>query len=168
MPRQVEHVLTDPGFYRVGIPGLQGLDDVGVGVPNCGNRAMNSLISGSPADPEVLGQGALVQPAVFIAAVIDRHVSDGLPRDVIGPRGQRGPGGHGPGVASVTAVPVPGPRQERAKKPAVIRGELPSAPHPPSGCRFRTRCPRAADRSAAEEPLPVVSGTVTWRPATSR
>jgi peptide/nickel transport system ATP-binding protein len=53
---------------------------------------------------------------------------------------------------------VPDPKQERAKQQAVIRGELPSALHPPSGCRFRTRCPMATDRCAAEEPLPRLFG----------
>jgi peptide/nickel transport system ATP-binding protein len=56
------------------------------------------------------------------------------------------------------AVPVPDPKQERAKQQAVIRGELPSALHPPSGCRFRTRCPMATDRCASEEPVPRLFG----------
>jgi oligopeptide/dipeptide ABC transporter ATP-binding protein len=54
----------------------------------------------------------------------------------------------------LAAVPVPDPRQERAKQRAVIAGELPSALHPPSGCRFRTRCPKAQDLCAAQEPPP--------------
>lgn len=52
----------------------------------------------------------------------------------------------------LAAVPVPDPVQERAKPRAVIRGELPSAINPPSGCRFRTRCPLAQDVCAEEEP----------------
>ena len=50
------------------------------------------------------------------------------------------------------AIPVPNPAVERAKRSAGITGEMPSAIHPPSGCRFRTRCPLATDRCAAEAP----------------
>jgi peptide/nickel transport system ATP-binding protein len=52
----------------------------------------------------------------------------------------------------IDTVPVADPTLERAKEHQGVRGELPSAVAPPSGCRFRTRCPRAQDRCAAEEP----------------
>lgn len=52
----------------------------------------------------------------------------------------------------IKTIPVPDPVIERAKPAAAIAGELPSAVHPPSGCRFRTRCPRAQQRCAGEEP----------------
>jgi peptide/nickel transport system ATP-binding protein len=52
----------------------------------------------------------------------------------------------------IDAIPVPDPALERAKGGPSIRGELPSAVTPPSGCRFRTRCPLAADLCAEEEP----------------
>jgi len=42
-------------------------------------------------------------------------------------------------------------RQTRTIRGA-IQGEPPSPVHPPSGCRFRTRCPRAEQRCADEEP----------------
>ncbi len=52
----------------------------------------------------------------------------------------------------VATIPIPDPTTERAKSGAAIKGELPSPVNPPSGCRFRTRCPYAQDRCAAEEP----------------
>jgi peptide/nickel transport system ATP-binding protein len=53
----------------------------------------------------------------------------------------------------IATIPVPKPSAEQAKKGAAIRGELPSPVNPPSGCRFRTRCPFAQELCAAEEPL---------------
>ncbi len=49
------------------------------------------------------------------------------------------------------AVPQPDPSL-RGKEIRLLRGDPPSAANPPSGCRFRTRCPYAAERCAAEEP----------------
>lgn len=50
------------------------------------------------------------------------------------------------------AIPVPNPSSERLKRGATVAGELPSAIDPPSGCRFRTRCERAEEICALEEP----------------
>jgi peptide/nickel transport system ATP-binding protein len=52
----------------------------------------------------------------------------------------------------IDTVPVADPALERAKEHQGVRGELPSAVAPPSGCRFRTRCPFAQQLCALEEP----------------
>jgi oligopeptide/dipeptide ABC transporter ATP-binding protein len=52
----------------------------------------------------------------------------------------------------IDTIPVPDPTESRAKARNIIRGELPSAIFPPSGCRFRTRCPYAEKICAEEEP----------------
>jgi peptide/nickel transport system ATP-binding protein len=50
------------------------------------------------------------------------------------------------------SAPVADPETEQAKVKSGVSGELPSAIHPPSGCRFRTRCPLAQEICAEVEP----------------
>jgi oligopeptide/dipeptide ABC transporter ATP-binding protein len=52
----------------------------------------------------------------------------------------------------IDAVPIPDPVLEKQRDTVPVRGELPSALDPPSGCRFRTRCPLAQDVCAEIEP----------------
>jgi oligopeptide/dipeptide ABC transporter ATP-binding protein len=52
----------------------------------------------------------------------------------------------------IDTIPVPDPVIAASRRGQHISGELPSALIPPSGCRFRTRCPAAQDVCAAEEP----------------
>lgn len=54
--------------------------------------------------------------------------------------------------ALLSSVPIPDPKTARERQRIVLEGELPSPINPPSGCVFRTRCPKVMDRCASEKP----------------
>ena len=88
-----------------------------------------------------------------------RYLADSIAVMYLGKLVEHGPAGqvyarplHPYTSGLIAAVPVPDPRVERTRRAAGVTGELASAMNPPSGCRFRTRCSRASDVCAQQEP----------------
>ncbi len=79
---------------------------------------------------------------MYLGKLVERGPSDALFRETVHPYTK----------ALIDTIPEPDPVREKAKLTPAVIGEIPSAIEPPSGCRFRTRCPRAQAVCAEVEP----------------
>jgi len=103
---------------------------------------------------------------VFIAHDLSmvRHVADRVGVMYLGQLVEQGPTTevyanplHPYTKGLLASAPRPDPTVSLTARPPAIEGEIPSPIHPPSGCRFRTRCPVA--RPVCAETVPIPTGT---------
>ncbi len=106
-------------------------------------------------------QAELKLTYIFIAHDLSvvRHVSDRVAVMYLGKVTELGPTQELYGTprhpytnALLSAVPVPDPSESSKRQRIVLVGDVPSPIHPPSGCRFHPRCPKAAATCLTDDP----------------
>ncbi len=98
---------------------------------------------------------------LFIAHDLEvvRHVSDAVTVMYLGRVAESGPGNqvydhsrHPYSTALLSAAPAADPDAAAERQRVLLTGDVPSPIHPPSGCRFHPRCPKAQDLCGTTEP----------------
>src|SRR6266542_1563899 len=159
-PIQIHHLDGKQGKERV----RELLTVVGLN-PEHGNRYAHEFSGGQRQRIGIARALALAYLFIAHDLSVVRHISDRVAVMYLGKIVEIGSreaiyerASHPYTQALLSAVPIPDPRLERKRKRIVLEGDVPSPVDPPSGCRFRTRCWKAQEICAKEEPALIDRG----------
>ncbi len=103
-------------------------------------------------DLALVRQAASRTYIMYLGRIVEEGSSDAIYRTPAHPYSK----------ALLSSVPSPDPRIEMSRQEIPLIGDLPSPVNPPSGCRFRTRCPMAVFECAGENPPTIQLSETHW------